>query len=95
MRERAAPVSRRYSILVSGSVRVKVVRDGQADTGCGSIPIISRDQKHGVVQVEQAATGLLEGSLLTSFLKKNKENGSSWHPVQNVDDSSTGSFVCC
>ena len=62
MRERAAPVSIRYSMLVSGSVKVNVVVEGQADTVCGSMPMSSLVQEqyllHLKIHVEEAATGL-------------------------------------
>ena len=96
MRERAAPVSIRYSMLVSGSVRVNVVVEGQAETGCGSVPMSSLVQEHRLghlkLHVEQAATGLLSGSPLTCFLERNKGDGSSWLLSQNV--GGTGTLVC-
>ena len=73
IRERAAPLSIRYSIFVSGSVKVSVVVEGHADTVWGSMPTRFLVQLQGVEQLKvQAAVGVFLGSLLMRFLETHR-----------------------
>ena len=81
-------MSIRYVTLVSGSLRQKVVVEGQAATGCVNQPmrssVHSHDCGHLKRHVEQAATGLRPGSLSTSFLRNSMGDDNFWRLFQNA-----------